>query len=137
MHIQQIITHIEQTNWIELHWVINAYSTSLEWLGRRRQISIDPKIRPPGIEPGTIWFLLKSTVRCSTNWAIAGMPYQPKIPWMKQVWFEIIEKQSVFLTIRLVPVSKKQACIFKQCHRRWIMIWMKKYIISNKQIELN
>ena len=29
-------------------------------------------IRPPGIEPGTIWSLLQTTVRCSTNWAIAG-----------------------------------------------------------------
>ena len=30
-------------------------------------------IRPPGIEPGTIWLLLHTTVRCSTNWAIAGL----------------------------------------------------------------
>ena len=31
------------------------------------------KLRPPGIEPGTIWLLLQITIRCSTNWAIAGM----------------------------------------------------------------
>ena len=28
------------------------------------------EIRSPGIEPGTIWLLHESTVRCSTNWAM-------------------------------------------------------------------
>ena len=31
------------------------------------------EIRSPGIEPGTIWLLHESTVRCSTNWAMTGL----------------------------------------------------------------
>ena len=38
-----------------------------------RRGHLSEKIRPPGIEPGTIWLLQHSTVRCSTNWAIAGL----------------------------------------------------------------
>ena len=34
---------------------------------------VNVKIRPPGIEPGTIWLPQVFTVRCSTNWAIAGL----------------------------------------------------------------
>ena len=42
-------------------WLRRLYADQEQWIWR------------PGIEPGTIWLLQISTVRCSANWAIARM----------------------------------------------------------------